>query len=59
MSFSVVRNMRISEGNIFRLIPYLNYLGTPLQVLLSSSYGKVTSIICLNLLHNHSDIMEI
>ena len=38
---SVVQNMRISEGYLFRLIPYLNYLGTPLQVLLSSSYGNV------------------
>ena len=30
---------------ISRLIPYLNYLGIPLQVLLFSSYGNVTCII--------------
>ena len=30
--------MRTSERNIFLLIPYLNYSGTPLQVLSSSSY---------------------
>ena len=36
MSFSVVRNMRTSEGSILHLIPYLSYSGTPLQVLLFS-----------------------
>ena len=36
--------MRTSEGNSFYLTPYLNYLGTPLQVLLFSAYGNVTSI---------------
>ena len=30
---------------ISRLIPHLNYLGIPLQVLLFSSYGNVTCII--------------
>ena len=47
-SFSVVRNMRTSEGSILHLIPYLNYLGTPLQVLSFSSYGNVTYITCFN-----------
>ena len=37
MSFSVVRNMRTSEGSILHLIPYLSYSGTPLLVLLFSS----------------------
>ena len=66
MSSSAVRNMRTSEGNIFHLIPYLNYLETPLQVLLFSSYGNVTSHIYFNyvdldlyFLHNHSNFMEI
>ena len=36
--FSGVRNMRKSERNIFHWIPYLNYLGTPLLVLLFSSF---------------------
>ena len=34
-----------SESSILILIPYLNYLGTPTQVLLFSSYGNVTYII--------------
>ena len=42
---SSAKYAHISEGNIFHLILYLNYLGTLQQVLLSSSYGNVTSII--------------
>ena len=45
-SFAAVRNIPKSKGNIFHSIPYLNYLGTPLQVLLS--YGNITSILCFN-----------
>ena len=48
MSFSVVRNMRTSEGSILHLIPYLSYSGTPLLVLLFSSFGNVTYILCFN-----------
>ena len=48
MSFSVVRNMRTSEGSILHLIPCLSYSGTPLLVLLFSSFGNVTYITCFN-----------